>query len=153
MNDPTLYQVPQKVILFSKDRSAVFLARRKGEHDYNGIYTFIGGKLEKTDGEILRGLKREKDEEIGMNVKLLICPTSSYNVYYVKTDGNHTLVPHYYAEFQSGKITLSDEYDDYKWVAVDEFSTFEPKIHNMTDIVEWALRLRSVLAETDFVAI
>ena len=60
-----LFQYCQKIIVLSKDRRAVLLAKRKGEADYDGTYSFIGGKMVTSDKTIIDGIKREKDEEIG----------------------------------------------------------------------------------------
>lgn len=150
MKDPTLFQIPQKIVVFRNDGQEVMLARRKGEQDFNGVYAFIGGKIEKEDGSILTGLKREKDEEIGAEAVLNICPHTSYNVYFIKHDGNHTIVPHYYAEFVDGEITTNDEYDDIQWVSCDELAAFEPKVHNIPEVVEWAIKLRTILEPADF---
>ena len=59
------FQYCQKIVVLSKDRTKVLLCKRKGEADYDGIFSFIGGKMETTDISIIEGLKREKDEETG----------------------------------------------------------------------------------------
>lgn len=45
------------------------MAKRKGKNDYDGTYSFVGGKMETSDNGILEGLKREKNEEIGRDNK------------------------------------------------------------------------------------
>lgn len=153
MSDPTLYQYCQKMLLFKNDRSEILLARRVGEADYDATYTLTGGKLETTDGSIIGGLRREKNEELGKDVKVSICPHTSFNTYYVKASGQHMIVPHYYAEFRGGDINLSDEYDDYKWVPMSELKSFEPKIENIYKIALWAQKLRPILSDKDMVEI
>ena len=44
----TLFQYCQKLIILSADKSQVLLTKRKGEADYDGVYSFIGGKMENT---------------------------------------------------------------------------------------------------------
>lgn len=153
MNNITLFQYCQKIVLLRNDGSEAFLARRVGEADYNQTYAFIGGKLETPDGSILEGLQREKDEEIGPEAKMLICPFVSYNAYYVKKDGQHMIVPHYYAEYTHGDINLSDEYDSFKWIALSQLDAFEPKVPNIPHAVLWAKRLSSILTPEDMVEI
>lgn len=46
MNNTLSFQYCQKIIVFSEDRSSVLLAKRKGEADYNDIYSFIGVGVE-----------------------------------------------------------------------------------------------------------
>ena len=75
--DTTLFQYCQKIVLFSQDGSAVLLARRRGEADYDGVFSFIGGKLESTDGGLVNGLRREKNEEIGSAAKIAVVTTSA----------------------------------------------------------------------------
>ena len=68
--DTTLFQYCQKIVLFSQDGSAVLLARRRGEADYDGVFSFIGGKLESTDGGLVNGLRREKMRKLARLLKL-----------------------------------------------------------------------------------
>jgi ADP-ribose pyrophosphatase YjhB (NUDIX family) len=48
------------------------LAKRKGEADFDGVFSFIGGKMETTDETLLAGMQREKNEEVGDEVRLRI---------------------------------------------------------------------------------
>ncbi len=114
------------------------LAKRKGEADYDGIYSFIGGKMETTDESILEGMKREKNEEIGMDAQIKVLPAETYNLLFRKKDGNSMVLPHIAAVFLSGDINLNEEYSDYKWVALNEIDDFEPKIENIPELTRWA---------------
>jgi ADP-ribose pyrophosphatase YjhB (NUDIX family) len=153
MKDPYSFQYCQKIVLFNQAQDAVLLARRKGEADYDGVYSFIGGKMETTDGGFVEGLKREKNEEIGESARISVCPLTSYNAYFIKKDGSAMVIPHYYAIHQGGEITINDEYSDYKWVRLAELPAFEPKIETISDAVEWAVRMRPLLPDNDFVII
>lgn len=153
MNDATLFQYCQKIVLFRNNDTEILLARRKGEADYDDTYSCVGGKLEATDGGIVEGLKREKDEEIGTSAKLSILPTLSYNLYFVKKNGMHMIMPHYYAEFQEGEIRLNDEYHGYVWVKLDELAGFKPKIETIPKAVVEVLKLKGVAVAGDFVTI
>lgn len=153
MKDQTLFQVCQKLVVFNNDDSKILLAKRIGEADYDGTYSFIGGKLETTDKGILEGIKREKNEEIGIEAILKVFPSVSVNAYFVKNSGQPMLLPHYYVQYQSGEIIPSDEYDDIKWVALEELNDFEPKIPNITDITYQLLSLKGMFSGKDFVQI
>ena len=59
---------------------------------------------------MLGGLQREKDEELGKEFKVSVCPTISYNVYFIKKSGQHMIVPHFVAKYMSGQVVLSEEY-------------------------------------------
>jgi ADP-ribose pyrophosphatase YjhB (NUDIX family) len=153
MDPKYAFQNCQKIVLFRKNNTEVLLAKRKGENDFDGIYSFVGGKMEITDGGILEGLKREKNEEIGENIKIKIWPVFNTMNYFVKKDGSHMVLPHYYARYESGEIKLNDEYEDYKWVEVSKLADFEPKIETVELMVKNLLRLVSLIKEEDLVEI
>jgi 8-oxo-dGTP pyrophosphatase MutT (NUDIX family) len=152
MSDPTHFQYCPKFILFSADKKSVFMAKRFGEQDYDGIFSFIGGKTETTDESLLAGLKREKDEEIGPDARIRVCWTMScYQVLYRKKDGNSMVLPNHVAIFEGGEIALNPaEYSEYKWVPLDEFADFEPKIAKNTDAIQAAQRMLKILTDADF---
>jgi 8-oxo-dGTP pyrophosphatase MutT (NUDIX family) len=148
MNENLNFQYcPKLVVLDDDDR--VLLARRKGEADYDGTYSFVGGKAEVTDGGILEAITREKQEEIGRRALVLVAPYLSFNVYYTKKDGSAMILPHVYARYVSGEIDLSDEYSDYKWIPAAELDDFEPKIETISEAVLWAKKLRQIIADED----
>jgi 8-oxo-dGTP pyrophosphatase MutT (NUDIX family) len=153
MQDPTLFfHYCPKLIVFSKDRKSVLLARRSGEADYDGAYTFIGGKTETTDGDLVSGLRREKIEEIGIDAKIIVCyMMSCYQVWYTKKNGNSMVLPHHIAIHQGGEIKLNPgEYDDYKWVSIKDIDQYD-HIHTTPPAVRAALRYLPFLTEEDFV--
>ena len=132
----------------------MLLARRAGEADYDGVYSFIGGKTETTDSDLVTGLKREKDEEIGPDVRLKVCyMMSCYQVWYTKKNGNSMILPHHIAIYQGGEIKLNaDEYDDYKWVPVEQIETYV-QIPANAPAVRAAVRYLPILTDKDFVEI
>jgi 8-oxo-dGTP pyrophosphatase MutT (NUDIX family) len=131
MNTNTLFQYCQKLIILSEDKTKVLLAKRKGEADFDGTYSFIGGKMETTDASILAGMKREKNEEIGDAAVVKVLPNETYNLLFRKKDGNSMVLPHIAGIYVSGVIKLNDEYSDYKWVPITDLEAFEPKIENI----------------------
>lgn len=148
MMHPNLaFQYCQKLVVFSADKQSVLLARRRSEIDYDGVFSFMGGKLETTDESLLAGMQREKNEEIGPDVKLRVLPNVTYNILFRKKDGNTMVLPHIPAIYVSGNIVLNDEYSEYKWVPVVELEDFEPKIESIAPMVQWALRMLSSPAE------
>ena len=147
------FQYCQKIVVLSSDGSSVLLCRRKGEADYDGTFSFIGGKMEITDASILEGLHREKDEEVGKSFKIRIAPAFSTNALFRKKDGNSMILPHYLAYHLEGKVELSEEYSEHRWVRLDNLNAFEPKIENIPQTVQSLLRLRNVLSDADFVEI
>jgi ADP-ribose pyrophosphatase YjhB (NUDIX family) len=155
MNDHYLFQYCQKLVVFSKDKKAVLFARRKGEADFDEYWSLIGGKMETTDGDIVPGIRREKDEEAGEGFSLKVAPDfSCYNVHYQKKNGIYMILAHYICLHAGGEIELNeDEYSEYKWVSVDELEGFSPKVDNTDDVIRNALRLLSILQDDDFVEV
>lgn len=153
MKNDLLFQYCQKVVLFNKNLTAVLLARRKDEQDFEGTFSLIGGKLEKKDGGLIEGLRREKNEEIGRSSKVKICPFISYNIFYQKKDGSGMILPHYLGIYESGPIRLSSEYSEYAWVPIRNISAFEPKINTVPEAVDWAIRYLGILKDRDFVSL
>ena len=118
----------------------MLLAKRKGEADYDGVYSFIGGKMETTDEGLLAGMKREKDEEIGQAAKINVLPDETFNLFFRKKDGNTMVLPHIASIYVSGEIELNDEYSDYRWVPLVDIDGFEPKVPNIPQLARWAVR-------------
>jgi 8-oxo-dGTP pyrophosphatase MutT (NUDIX family) len=153
MQSNLLFQYCQKIIVLSQDHKSVLLAKRKGEADYDGTFSFIGGKMETTDQSITDGIKREKDEEIGSGALIKIVPDETYNILFRKKDGNSMILPHIAAVFQRGEIVLSDEYSEYEWVSLDKLKEFEPKIANIPELVKWAVAKLSAVNDSQLVEI
>jgi ADP-ribose pyrophosphatase YjhB (NUDIX family) len=155
MQEQYLFQFCQKLVVFSADRQSVLFARRKGEADFDEYWSLIGGKMETTDGGIVEGIRREKDEEVGADFRMRVAPMfSCYNVHFQKKNGTHMILPHYVAVHEGGDVVLNEsEYSEYKWVALSELTGFGPKVDNTASVVKNALRLLPTLSEDDFVAV
>ena len=151
--DKYSFQNCQKIVVFSKDGEHILLCKRKGEEDYDGTFSFIGGKMETTDDSILDGLRREKNEEVGENFSVNINPTHAIMAYFVKANGKHMILPHYFAQHQDGEIMLSDEYSEFKWVHINELENLEPKIPNIPAISKKLKGLARTFDKDDFVLI
>lgn len=117
------------------------------------MYSFPAGKMETTDKTIIDGLAREKNEELGINFKILVYPQFTTNFFYKKKDGNFMILPHYLAVHKEGEIVLNDEYSDYKWVKLGGLDTFEPKIETIPTAVSRMLQLRNLLTEKEAIEI
>jgi ADP-ribose pyrophosphatase YjhB (NUDIX family) len=151
--DIYLFQNCQKIVVFSKNGESVLLAKRKGEADYDEMYSFIGGKMETTDRDILDGLRREKNEEVGEQFKINIYPVFNITKYFIKKDGNAMVLPHYYAQHIEGEVNLSQEYSEIKWILLSDLEQFEPKIENITEIVQKFIDIKKIFQKEDFVMI
>jgi len=148
MTENLNFQYCQKIVVFDKE-DRVLLAKRKGEADYDGTFSFIGGKMEVADGGILEGVRREKQEEIGHRAILLAAPHLSFNVYFTKSDGSAMILPHLYAEYVDGPIELNEEYSEYQWVPIADIDNFEPKIETIPSAIKYAKRLQRIITPED----
>jgi 8-oxo-dGTP pyrophosphatase MutT (NUDIX family) len=151
MNKQLLFQYCPKIVVLSEDGTSVLLAKRQGEADHDGTYSFIGGKAETTDESLVAAMQREKNEEIGEGVRLHLCHAYSYNVLFRKKDGNSMVLPHHLAYYIDGEITLSDEYSGYQWVKLTDLPIFEPKIPNILEMVAKLQQIIPALADTDWI--
>ena len=147
------FQFCPKIVVFSGDLKSVLLCKRKDESDYNGTFSFIGGKMEITDESIEAGLAREKNEEVGKDFRIELYAKYSANLFFVKKDGSKMILPHYCAIHKGGEIKLNEEYSEFRWVAVDELNSFEPKISNIPESVDDMRRLMKLQDENDRIEI
>jgi len=143
----------QKIVVFSTDMNSVLLCRRKGENDYDGVFSFIGGKMETSDGSFIAGLQREKNEEVGENFKIEIYPFFTTNLFFIKKSGEFMVLPHFYARHIKGEILLSDEYSEFQWVEIDKLINFEPKISSIPDTVNKLLALKKIIKDEELIII
>ncbi|WP_433715380.1 NUDIX hydrolase [Nocardia sp. CA-084685] len=149
MSDTTHFQYCQKLVVIDPVTDSVLLARRKGEADYDSVYSLIGGKMETTDGSILDAIRREKEEEIGKAAIIAIAEALSYNVLFKKKDGNSMILPHFYAEYQGGEIELNDEYSDYLWLPKHQLESFSPMIETIPEAVRWATEIGELIKKCE----
>jgi len=131
------FHIVQKIVVFSKDKTKILLCKRKGEDDYDGTFSFIGGKFETSDDGFIQGVRREKEEEIGTDCSLFLYPRLSHNVDYTKNDGTKTFLPHFLAIYESGDVVLNDEYSEYTWVTIEEAEKLSPIIPNIPEIAKF----------------
>lgn len=143
--DTTKFQYCQKLVIFSRDMNKVLLAKRKGEADFDGVYSFIGGKMEITDKSIFNGIYREKCEEIGENNTISIYLDLIHHELFTKKSGDVMILPHYICIFEEGEIELNEEYSDYKWFDIRSISEIENIIPTVVTIVEKFLNFNDIL--------
>lgn len=146
----THFQYCQKIFLVDESSKRVLVARRAGEADYDGTYSLIGGKMEHSDADIIDGISREKREEIGADAVVDVLATFSFNATFKKKDGNYMILPHYYAKYLGGEISINEEYSDFKWVPLAELDSFDPLIDNVPEIGRYLSRLVEISVEGDY---
>lgn len=147
------FQFCPKIVVFSNDLKSILLCKRKDEKDYDGIFSFIGGKMETADESIVAGLIREKNEEVGKDFKVDLYTRYSANLFFIKKDGSKMILPHYFAIHKKGEVKLNEEYSEFKWILIDELESFEPKINNISESVGDMQLLMGLRDKNNFVEI
>ena len=148
-----LFQYCPKLAVFSSDGESILLCCRKGEQDYDGAFSLIGGKMEHGDKDIPAALRREKAEEVGEQFRVRVLPYFSIDTYVSKRDGSKMVLPHFYAEHLSGDVVLNEEYSDFQWVPLRSLDAFEPKISNISWIVPMLRKVRAIVRPEDLLEI
>lgn len=137
-----------KLAIVHQHEGKVLLCRRANETDLNGVFTFIGGKMELADADIVETLRRERDEEIGPDVRLRLLHTYSIITEYRRLDGLRQILPHYLAFYVGGRIALSSEYSEAIWVHIRHLDGWEaPMIRNIPGVLQGLMALRSIADE------
>ena len=117
------------------------------------MFAFVGGKMDADEVSILDSLKREKDEEIGEDVKIKVFLNFCENFFFIRESGKPIMMSFYFGVYEDGKINLNDEHLEYKWVKIDELKEFEPKIFDIEEKAKKMLKLDKIIREEDLVLI
>jgi len=119
-----------------KDGKYLITRRSSKKKRFGGMWTVPGGKLETDDyinlpkdtenywyNVLEKVLKREVEEEVGINIKNIEYVTSLATVH---DDGAPSLVISCMAEYDSGEIKLQEEETDkFEWVTLDETKGYD----------------------------
>jgi len=92
--------------------------KRKNEEIHSGRWGFPGGIVE-TSESIEAALKREVNEEVGLETDKIISKISDYD--YERPDKTRTFGESYLVNVRKGDVKLNEEIEDFKWVTVEEF--------------------------------
>lgn len=121
------------------ENNGKFLILKRSPHDtMPRMWEFPGGKVD--DGEKLKdSAKRETMEESG-----LIPNKLEYKGYSERfsedrnvQSGYHTIVHHFYCDDFKGKVKLSEEHTDFKWVTKGEIMKMKAGEEIGSDTVEF----------------
>ena len=94
-----------KIILLNKDNHVLFLKRSNYMDKYAGEMDLPGGHV-KEDETLLDGLKREVEEETGLEIFRATLHTKKENIAYFRSI------------YEQGDIILSNEHTDHQFVDV-----------------------------------
>ena len=107
-------------IIAVKLQDSLLLLRRAKKETDAGMWEFPTGTFEKSDQTIYDTAVRELREETGLEAKRL-----HYLGDMQRRDGERLYYGYaYLAEEVAGKLKLSEEHDDYRWVSRDELADY-----------------------------
>ncbi len=110
-----------RCIIFDKKGKFLLIKRSPNEYYAAGLWEFPGGKLDEGQ-DLTNALEREVIEETG----LLVLPTTriAYTESSIIARGPYKGLPYVViigiGKMIGGKLKLSEEHTDYKWVTYDE---------------------------------
>src|SRR3972149_10863004 len=107
----------QKAFIIDTEKKLLVL-KRSNSKVYNEYWDVPGGKLEQTD-TLLSGITREIKEETGLKLKRILAILTTTKFMGISKDKPIGFRNIYLCE-TSGKVVLSEEHSEYKWVSVKE---------------------------------
>lgn len=121
--------------IINRQGKYLIVKRSPNQAAFPCFWTVPGGKLRKSDylhspkdtpdswyNVLEKVLKREIKEEVGLKVRDI---RYLLNLIYIRSDGIPTIVMSFYCIYESGQVKLSDELQEYSWVAIDELGKYE----------------------------
>lgn len=130
-------RVGVKILL--KNREGKYLVLRRSALKYPDVgseWDITGGRI--NAGEtLLENLKREVQEETGLNI--IGGPELIYAQDILRIKDKHVVRLTYIGEAQGG-VVLSDEHDEYKWVTKGELATLEPMDRYFKEVINKKLK-------------
>jgi len=135
MENQYLHEVAITAIIV-KDNKYLIIKRSANKRRFPNMWTVPGGKMESSDylklpkdtqfywyNVLERTLKREVQEEVGLEIKNIEYITSLATVH---EDGSPSLVISCVADYVSGEVKLQiEEADDFAWVDLEEAKKYE----------------------------
>jgi len=140
------------VAAFMEKNGKLLILKRSSHHDYDpGKWETVSGRLEQHSKDVKNELKREIKEELGddFNCKI-IAPFGTYHFYRDKGKAKEHVGIDYIARYISGKIKLSKEHTEYRWINPQDFvnykssSSLQDKVRLFIKVNKWFLRNSSI---------
>ena len=119
----------------AEDRFLV-VKRHAGEVAYPGKWAFPGGKVEKGQ-TLMEALRREVEEEVGLEIEEYKKLIKDFT--FVRPDGHNVVGMCFSVIAKSEAVTISKDFDDYKWITPEELSTLD-HIEGMDEEVSRAFK-------------
>lgn len=115
-------QVVVTGIIKNNENKFLIVKRKEKEDIHGGFWVFPGGKVEENE-DIFTALKREIKEEVGLDILDERKQISDYE--YERPDGSITFGSCFLVKVVNDKVSLSEDFDNYKWVTKGEFHNYK----------------------------
>ncbi|HRP36891.1 MAG TPA: NUDIX domain-containing protein [Candidatus Dojkabacteria bacterium] len=112
----------QKAFIIN-DEGEILIVKRDKELIYVNKWDVPGGKLD-NDETLFEALNREIKEEVGLKLDKIICTLSS-SKFKGKLGNDLIVYRNIYLCSAKGKVELSAEHSEYKWVKPEDSSNYE----------------------------
>jgi len=124
-------------LIKNKEGKFLIIKRNKNEIAYPDKWAFPGGKVERGQS-IMDTLRREVLEEVGLEIE-------DYKKYlkdftFIRPDGHNVVGFCFLVKAKLGKVTLSPDFDDFKWISPEELKKYD-HIEGMEEEVRLAYDL------------
>lgn len=125
-------QVGVKILLKNKDGKYLVVCRSAEKYPEVGAkWDIIGGRIN-PGFSLIENLKREVAEETGLEITGEPKLITAQDI--LKTDKH--VVRLTYIGFADGKVKLSEEHTEYKWLSLGELSKLEPIDRYLKEVLE-----------------
>lgn len=115
--------------IIEKEKKVLLLQRSRDDNYYPSMWDFPGGKLNENE-DVIDGLKREVKEETGLEIEVQF-PIDVSSKIFTKI---HLVLITFISGFKLGKVKLSEEHQNYKWIV----PKLNFKFDNMTPLTKQA---------------
>lgn len=107
--------------IIENDRGEILLVKRNPDAEFPNCWEDVGGRLKQSESPE-DGLRREIEEETGIEDIEIIKPLTVFHVYRknIKKAENELIGISYWCKTTTTNVTLSNEHTDFKWVSPEE---------------------------------
>jgi 8-oxo-dGTP diphosphatase len=127
------YKLSVKAVILDSERRCLLIRRSPANHNFVGKWEWPGGKVDAGE-DFATAVVRETREETGLEVEI----TDLAGVTSFEMPVGQIVVLCMEARVLSGEIHLSEEHDDFAWVPLKEFSSWNLLDHNKSLMLEYA---------------
>ncbi len=127
MSQTTYFVAAVAAVIFKGDR--ILAMKRSLKKDAGpGLWETLSGRIDAGE-EPLEAVKREIEEECGLQVKVDPRPVRAYHA---TRKGAPMILIIYKAEYVAGEVQQSEEHDEHAWMTPNEFA----QVSTLTKLVE-----------------